>query len=157
MIRRAVANDVGTILRLIKELAAYEREPDAVVATEAGLLRDGFGDAPLFQVLLAEHEGRPVGFAFYFLQYSTWRGGPVLYLEDLFVEVSHRGRGLGKALMQALASEAVLLGCSRIQWAVLDWNTPSIVFYESLGACVLKQWLTVRVEGEALKKLAKTC
>jgi GNAT superfamily N-acetyltransferase len=160
MIRRATAADVGSILRLIKELATYEREPEAVVCTEADLLRDGFGDKPLFHVLLAEANedgGSAIGFAFYFIQYSTWTGRPTLYLEDLFVAPEHRSRGLGKAFMARLAKEAVERGCGRFQWAVLDWNAPSIAFYESLGARIIKEWLTVRLDGEALKNLADTC
>lgn len=141
-------------MRLVKELATYEREPDAVVATEADLLRDGFGENPLFHVAIAEWSGAPAGFAFYFFQFSTWTGRPVLYLEDLFVVPEHRKRGIGKAFMAALAKEAVEKGCARFQWAVLDWNAPAIAFYESLGARVEKQWLTARLTGDALGRLA---
>ena len=155
-IRGATKDDVALILRLVKELALYEREPDAVVATEADLLRDGFGEKPLFHVLISEWNGEPAGFAFYFLQYSTWTGRPVLYLEDLFVVPSLRKNGIGKALMAALAKEAVRLNCGRFQWAVLDWNAPSIAFYESLGAHVRKEWLTVRLDGDSLRRLAES-
>jgi GNAT superfamily N-acetyltransferase len=141
-------------LRLIKELATYEREPDAVVATEADLLRDGFGAEPLFHVMIAEWSLAPVGFALYFFQFSTWTGRAVLYLEDLFVVPEHRKRGIGKAFMAALAKEAVERGCSRFQWAVLDWNAPAIAFYESLGARIEKEWLAARLTGEALGRLA---
>lgn len=154
-IRPAVPTDVPLVLALIRELAVYEREPDAVVATEADLLRDGFGETPRFQVLLAEWEGAPAGFAFFFHAYSTWRGRPVLYLEDLFVRPELRGRGIGLALMRALAVRAVDEGCARFVWQVLDWNEPSIRFYEQLGAKVLREWLTVRLEGEALARLAR--
>lgn len=155
-VRRARAQDVGTILRFIRELAEYEREPDAAVATEADLLRDGFHDGtpPRFHVLLAELNGEPVGMGFYFFSYSTWRGRPVLYLEDLYVTPAARGRGAGMALMRALAKEAVAQGCARFTWQVLDWNEPSIAFYRALGARVLREWLTVRLDGEALERLA---
>ncbi len=141
------------MLALIQELAAYERAPEAVVATEADLLRDGFGAVPLFRTLIAELEGAAVGFALFFLAYSTWRGQPTLYLEDLFVRPVARGNGVGSALMRALAADAVRLGCARFVWQVLDWNTPSIRFYESLGAEVQREWLTCRLEGEALVAL----
>jgi GNAT superfamily N-acetyltransferase len=155
VIRLAEAPDVPLILRLIRELAAYEREPDAVVATEADLLRDGFGPTPRFQVLIAEDAGEPAGFAFYFFAYSTWRGRPALYLEDLFVPIEHRRKGIGLALMRRLARIAVDAGCARFVWQVLDWNEPAIRFYESLGAEVLRSWLNVRMEGEALARLAE--
>jgi GNAT superfamily N-acetyltransferase len=142
------------VLTLIRELATYERAPDAVVATEEALLRDGFGPVPLFRTLIAELDATPVGFAFFFLAYSTWRGQPTLYLEDLFVRPSARGHGVGKAMMRALAAEAIRLGCGRFVWQVLDWNAPSIAFYESLGAEVVREWLTCRLEGEALRALA---
>lgn len=154
-LRAAVAADVPLILELVCELATYERAPDAVVATESDLLRDGFGAAPRFRVLLAEWSGEPAGFAFYFLGYSTWRGRPVLYLEDLFVRPQHRKRGIGLALMRRLARLAVAEGCPRFLWEVLDWNEPALRFYASLGAQVLPGWLNVRLEGEALARLAR--
>ncbi len=155
LLRPATAADVPLILTLIGELATYERAPQAVVATEADLLRDGFGRAPHFQVLIAEWQGEPAGFAFYFLAYSTWRGRPVLYLEDLFVRPQHRGQKIGLALMHRLASEAVAQNCARFVWQVLDWNEPSIRFYEALGAQIVREWLTVRLEGDALTALAR--
>jgi len=154
-IRAATKEDVPTLLALIRELAEYEREPDAVVATEADLVRDGFGPAPAFQVLLVAWGAEIVGFAFYFFSYSTWRGRSCLYLEDLFVRPAFRGRGCGIALMRALAREAVDRQCPRFVWQVLDWNAPSIAFYERLGAEVQRQWLTVRLEGEALAALGR--
>ena len=154
-LRPGTADDAPLLVALIRELAAYERAPDAAVATEADLLRDGFGAAPLFRTLVGELDGQAVGFAFFFLAYSTWRGRPTLFLEDLFVRPAARGNGVGRALMQALASEAVHLGCARFVWQVLDWNTPSIRFYESFGAEVLREWLTCRLEGEALLALAR--
>lgn len=152
--RPATPSDAPLILALIRELAEYEREPDAVVATEADLLRDGFGPSPAFHVLVAEWDGAPIGFALYFFTYSTWRGRRCLYLEDVFVRPEHRGRGAGLALMRALARVAVEEGCPRFSWQVLDWNEPSIAFYERLGAKVLREWLTVRIEGDALAALA---
>jgi GNAT superfamily N-acetyltransferase len=153
-VRPAAAADAPLILALIRELAAYEREPDAVVATEADILRDGFGDPPRFQVLIGEHGGEPAAFAFYFFTYSTWRGRSCLYLEDLFVRPSSRRRGLGLALLRELAAIAVRERCDRFVWQVLDWNTPAIAFYESLGARPLREWITMRLEGEAIARLA---
>jgi GNAT superfamily N-acetyltransferase len=153
-IRAAAAADVSLILQLIRALAAFERDPDAVVATEADLLRDGFGPSPRFRVLLAEDGGEAVGFAFYFFGYSTWLGRPVLYLEDLFVPPEHRNEGIGLALMRQLARIAVDEGCPRFAWEVLDWNERAIRFYDSLGAEVLRSWLNVRLDGAALTRLA---
>lgn len=153
-LRAATRDDVADIRRLIRALADYEKEPDAAVVTEADLLRDGFGEKPLFKVVMAEWEGAVVGFAFYFYNYSTWQGRPGLYLEDLFVMPSHRGKGIGKALLVHLAGIALRENCGRFVWQVLDWNTPSIQFYESLGAVVMKEWLTMRVTGDALERLA---
>ncbi len=165
VIRKATRADVPAILALVRELAAYEREPDAVVATEADLLRDGFGEIPAFHVLVATESATEsaaesdavIGFAFYFFSYSTWIGRRCLYLEDLFVRPAHRGRGAGIALMSALAQEAIAQECRRFVWQVLDWNEPAIAFYERLGAKVLREWLTVRLEGDALASLAKRC
>jgi GNAT superfamily N-acetyltransferase len=152
-IRTATASDVPTILTLVRELATYEREPDAVVATEADFLKHGFGEQPFFLTLMAEWSGEPAGFALYFFGFSTWTGGPTLFLEDLFVRETHRKRGIGVALMKRLARDAVERGCKRFVWQVLDWNEPAIAFYEGLGAKVLREWLTVRLEGEELEKL----
>lgn len=160
VIRKATSADVPAILALVKELATYEREPEAVVATEEDFLRDGFGERPAFEVLVAEDEdedGAPViGFAFYFFSYSTWVGRKCLYLEDLFVKPSHRGQGGGIALMKELARVAVATECRRFVWQVLDWNEPAIAFYEKLGAKVMREWLTARLEGEALLALARS-
>ncbi|MHB8653215.1 MAG: GNAT family N-acetyltransferase [Terriglobia bacterium] len=153
-IRSATVNDVALILQFIRDLAEYEREPQAVTATEADLVRDGFGADPKFRVVIAEWDGKPAGFALFFYNYSTWQGRPGLYLEDLFVRPEFRGKGIGKTLLVYLARLAVHENCGRFQWQVLDWNTPSIRFYESLGAKVMKEWLTMRVEGEAIKRLA---
>jgi len=153
-IRPATPADVPLILEFIRGLAEYEREPQAAVATAADLLRDGFGPEPKFRVDIAEWSGEPAGFAFYFWNYSTWQGRPGLYLEDLFVRPQFRGKGIGKALLVHLARVALKNNCGRLVWQVLDWNTPAIEFYESLGAETMKEWLTMRVAGEALVRLA---
>lgn len=153
-IRPATASDVPQILAFIRALARYEREPDAVTATEDDLLRDGFGTNPFYFCLIAESDGAPAGFAFYFFNYSTWLGRPGLYLEDLFVHPEFRGLGIGKALLQRVAVIAVEKGCLRLQWEVLDWNTPAIDFYRAMGAEFLDAWRNVRISGDALLKLA---
>jgi GNAT superfamily N-acetyltransferase len=155
-IRRADRHDVPEILALVRELALYEKAPDEVKATEADLLRDGFSGTPRFFVEMAEWDGKVVGFALWFYNYSTWQGRPGLYLEDLFVRPAFRGHGIGKALLVYLARIAEREGCGRYQWTVLDWNTPSIRFYEALGAKVMKEWLTMRASGAELEKLAAT-
>jgi GNAT superfamily N-acetyltransferase len=155
VIRNAEPRDVPQILQLIRELAAYEKAPEQAVATEADLLRDGFGPAPRYFCLMADWEGAAAGFAFYFHNYSTWQGRWGLYLEDLFVRPQHRGRGIGKALLVELARIAVRDGCGRFQWQVLDWNTPAVEFYEGLGARRLKEWMTMRIDGDALERLAR--
>lgn len=154
MIRPAVAEDVPQILEFIRALAKYEREPDAVTATEADLLRDGFGPQPFFWCLLAEQNGKPAGFALCFYSYSTWLGRPGVYLEDLFVLPEMRGRGIGKALLQRVAAIAVEKNCPRLGWEVLDWNTPAVDFYSAMGADFLDTWRNVRMSGEALRRLA---
>lgn len=153
-IRKAASADVPVILEFIRALAVYEREPDAVSATEGGLLRDGFGPNPFYFCLIADHDGAPAGFALYFFNYSTWMGRPGLYLEDLFVHPEFRGLGIGKALLQRVAAIAVENNCPRLQWEVLDWNTPAIDFYRAMGAEFLDEWRNVRVTGEALARLA---
>jgi GNAT superfamily N-acetyltransferase len=154
-IRKATPADVPVILDFIRALAIYEREPDAVSATEEGLLRDGFGHNPFYFCMIAEHEGAPAGFALYFFNYSTWMGRPGLYLEDLFVHPEFRGLGIGKALLQRVAAIAVENNCPRLQWEVLDWNTPAIDFYRAMGAEFLDEWRNVRVSGDALARLAE--
>jgi GNAT superfamily N-acetyltransferase len=153
-IRTATPEDIPQILAFIRALAAYEREPDAVTATEADLMRDGFGPNPFYFCLIAEIDGQPAGFAFYFFNYSTWMGRPGLYLEDLFVHPEFRGQGIGKALLQKVAAIAVEKNCPRLQWEVLDWNTPAIDFYSAMGAEFLDTWRNVRVSGDALQRLA---
>jgi GNAT superfamily N-acetyltransferase len=153
-IRPATPADIPTILTLIAALADYEREPQAAQATHADILRDGFGPHPRFHCLIAEIDSAPVGFALYFYNYSTWRGHAGIYLEDLFVRPEHRGCGAGKALLAAVAAIAVKEGCPRLEWAVLNWNTPAIDFYRSVGAEPLSEWTTMRVSGTALPQLA---
>ncbi len=154
-IREAVPSDVPEILALIRNLAVFEKEPDAAIATEEDLLRDGFGPEPYFRCIMAEWDGAIAGFALYFFQYSTWEGRPALYLEDLFVREAFRKRGIGVALFQRLAQIAVERRCTRFQWECLDWNQPALDFYESTGATVLREWLNLRVTGDALRRLAE--
>ena len=153
-IRPATPDDIPEILALIRELAEYEREPQAAVATHADILRDGFGPTPRFHCLIATWEDQPAGFDLYFYNYSTWRGHAGIYLEDLFVRPPFRGKGIGKALLASVASIAVAEGCPRLEWAVLDWNTPAIDFYNSLGATPMSEWTIMRVSGDALIAVA---
>jgi GNAT superfamily N-acetyltransferase len=153
-IRNATAADVPQILKFIQALADYERAPEAVVATQADLLRDGFAPSPFYCCLIADFDGQPAGFALYFFDYSTWLGRPGIYLEDLFVYPELRGRGIGKLLLEKVAAIAVEKGCARLKWAVLDWNTPAIDFYRAMGAEFMDEWRNVRVSGEALARLA---
>ncbi|HVU45594.1 MAG TPA: GNAT family N-acetyltransferase [Terracidiphilus sp.] len=154
VVRTATPADVPQILAFIRALATFERAPDAVKATEEGLMRDGFGPRPFWECQIAEHDGKPVGFALYFFNYSTWVGKPGIYLEDLFVMPEMRGLGIGKALLKRVATVALENGCERLQWAVLDWNTPAIDFYAAHGGEFLDEWRNVRVSGDALKQLA---
>jgi len=154
-LRPATPQDIPQILTFIRELAEYERAPEQAVATPADMARYVFGDQPLAFVVMADWAGEPAGFALWFYNFSTWEGRPALYLEDLFVRPGFRGKGIGKALLKHLAALALQKGCTRYVWQVLDWNTPSLDFYQAMGAQVLKEWLTCRVEGEALKRLAR--
>jgi GNAT superfamily N-acetyltransferase len=153
-IRNATPADAPLILDFIRRLAEYEREPNAVVATEQDLLRDGFGAEPKYRCIIAEWDGAPAGFAFFFYNYSTWRGQPGLYLEDLFVLPEMRGKGIGKSLLQHLAEIAIRKNCYGIRWMVLEWNEPAIKFYDGLGATVLGDWETMLLTGPALRRLA---
>jgi GNAT superfamily N-acetyltransferase len=166
-IRPATPADVPTILRFIHELAIYEREPNAVIATETDLLRDGFCCTPdgtpldtpaRFRTLIAEltENGTttPAGFALFFTSYSTWLGHHGIRLEDLYVTPSLRGKGIGRALLERLAQIAIDEGCPRVEWDVLDWNEPAITVYHRLGARMLNDWRIMRLSGNALRALA---
>lgn len=154
MIRFATPDDVPDILRLIRELAEYERALDEVKATEQQLRASLFGDDPKVFAHVAEHEGRVVGFAVWFLTFSTWNGTHGIYLEDLFVEPDVRGHGYGKALLTELTRIADERGYSRVEWAVLDWNEPAIGFYRALGARPQDEWTVYRLTGGALTRVA---
>jgi GNAT superfamily N-acetyltransferase len=153
-IRAAVAADVPVILQLIRGLAEFERAPEEVTITGAQLLRDGFGDAPVYECLIAELDGVAVGMALFFPIYSTWKG-PSMHLEDLFVLPTARGLGIGKALLKRVGAVAAERGCARLQWDVLDWNQTAIDFYQSLGAVFMDEWRIMRVTGEALVELGR--
>jgi GNAT superfamily N-acetyltransferase len=152
-IRPAIAADLPLIASLIRELAEYERLSQAVRFDEAELERNLFGENPAAEVLIGELGGETQGFALFFPNFSTFEGKPGIYLEDLFVRPKARGKGLGKALIEAVAAFAVQRGCARFEWAVLDWNAPSIRFYESPGAIEMSDWKVMRLEGEALRRL----
>ena len=154
-IRSAGRDDAETILAFIRELAAYEREPQAVETSAAILAQQLASPRPPFECLLAEEGRAAQGFALYFHNYSTWRGRPGLYLEDLYVRPEHRRRGVGLALLKELARLARERGCARMEWAVLDWNKPAIDFYLKLGAVPLAEWTTFRLDGEQLRRLAE--
>jgi GNAT superfamily N-acetyltransferase len=156
VIRKATAEDAAQILEFIRALAAFERAPEAVTATEEGLIRDGFGPNPFFRCLIAYYDGQPAGFALYFFNYSTWVGRPGIYVEDLFVLPQFRRKGIGRELLRQVAAIGVENGCQRLQWEVLDWNTPAIDFYRDLGAEFLDEWRNVRLSGEAIERLAGT-
>lgn len=153
MIRPARPADVPTILELIHDLARYEREPDAVKASEADLRTALFGEHPAVFAHVAEDGGQIVGFALWFRTFSTWEGVHGIHLEDLYVRPEARGAGHGKALLRELARTAVAHGYARVEWAVLDWNAPSIAFYEALGARPQDEWTTYRLTGPALAEL----
>jgi GNAT superfamily N-acetyltransferase len=150
MIRPATTADIPTIARLIRGLAEYERLAHAVTLQEEQLAQHLFGARPYAEVLMAEESERVVGIALFFHNYSTFRGQPGIYLEDLFVQPEYRGRGHGKALLLALAGLAVERQCARVEWAVLNWNEPAIEFYQKLGAMPMNEWTTYRLSGDAL-------
>ncbi|HVP33126.1 MAG TPA: GNAT family N-acetyltransferase [Steroidobacteraceae bacterium] len=153
-VRSATAQDVGAVLTFIRELAIYEHLEHEVVATEADVHAALFGPRPHAEVALACLDGLAVGFALYFHNFSTFIGKPGIYLEDLYVRPEARGRGAGKRLFAYLAKTALERGCARLDWAVLDWNEPSIGFYRSLGAVDQSEWTTYRLDGAALARLA---
>lgn len=153
-IRPAVPGDTPEILRLVRELAEYEKLAHMAAGTDALMREALFGSRPCAEALVAESGGRTVGFAIFFTTFSTFLCKPGVYLEDLFVEPGHRGHGIGKALLVRLAALAVERGCGRFEWRVLDWNEPSIRFYEALGAKLMPEWELVRLTGQALESLA---
>jgi GNAT superfamily N-acetyltransferase len=153
-IRKAGKEDVPVILDFIRKLGAYERLSQEIVATEADLEKYLFGEDKVAEVLIAYEAGLPVGFALYFRNFSTFLGKPGIYLEDLFVLEEYRGKGYGKKLLARLAALAVEQDYGRLEWAVLDWNAPSIEFYKSLGAKLMDEWIVNRLTGENLQKLA---
>jgi GNAT superfamily N-acetyltransferase len=150
-VRPARPSDVPRIHQLVVELATYERAADQVRASVEQLAQALFGPAPAVHALVVEADREVVGFALWFLNFSTWEGVHGIYLEDLYVEPGHRGRGFGKALLQALAEIAVQRGYARFEWSVLDWNTPSIEFYRRLGAVPMAEWTVFRLAGDALQ------
>ncbi|MDQ1682503.1 MAG: hypothetical protein QOH99_1044 [Frankiaceae bacterium] len=153
VVRPAAPSDVPVILQLVRELAAYEREPDAVVATEASLTEALFGDDPKVWSLIVEHDGEPAGFVLWFLNFSTWEGTHGIYIEDLYIREQYRGFGYGRTLLTALAQLCNEKRYSRLEWAVLNWNTPAHAFYRRVGAEPMDEWSVWRLTGNALKEL----
>jgi GNAT superfamily N-acetyltransferase len=154
-IREANLNDVGLIHRFVRELAIYEKAEHEMLATEDDIRKSIFIDKSTVEALICERNGSVIGFAVYFLNYSTWLGKNGLYLEDLYITPAERGKGAGKILLKHLAKLAVNMGCGRFEWNVLDWNEPSIKFYESLGAVAQSEWIGYRMSGKALIDFAK--
>jgi GNAT superfamily N-acetyltransferase len=155
-IRKASVKDVPLILSFIHELADYEREPNAVRATEDDLIRDGFLANPKFRVIIAEWDSKPAGMAFFFHHYSTWQGRHGLFLEDFFVRPKFRGKGVGKALMVHLAQIAIAENCYGMRWEVLDWNTSAIAVYQKLGGRFRENGRVMQITGEDMKRLSET-
>jgi GNAT superfamily N-acetyltransferase len=155
-IRAATPADIEDIYRLVRALAVYEKLEHMVVSTKEDFARELFAPGARIEAVVAQADGRTVGFALFFHNFSTFLGRRGLYLEDLFVEPEFRGAGIGKALLVRLAQIAVERGCGRFEWSVLDWNAPSIAFYEAMGASVLPDWRIVRVTGVGLQALANT-
>jgi GNAT superfamily N-acetyltransferase len=155
-LRKAASKDIPLILSFIRELAEYERAPNAVVCTEQDLRRDGFGPGPKFHVIVAEWNGEPAGMAFYFDNYSTWQGRPGIFIEDLFVRPQFRGKGIGRTLMANLAQTAIAEHCYGVRWEVLDWNKPAIDVYQHLGSKFREGWRIMQITGQDLRELAKS-
>ena len=155
-IRPAKAEDVETIFQLIQSLAEYEKLSHQVTGTVALLHDHLFGAHPCIEALLADHQGKSIGFALFFTNYSTFLTKPGIYLEDLFVMTEYRGMGVGKAILSALARLALERNCGRLEWSVLDWNEPAIAFYQRIGATVLPDWRICRVTGEAIAQLGNS-
>jgi GNAT superfamily N-acetyltransferase len=154
-IRPCRADDAETLVNLIRELAVYESLEEFARATPEQIRVHFFGPRPFAEAILAEVDGEAVGFAIFFGTYSTFRGQPGMYLEDIFVREKHRGKGIGRALLTTLARIAVDCGCGRVEWSVLDWNETAIGFYRSLGALPLEEWTVYRIDDEPLARLAE--
>ena len=152
VIREAIASDASLIVDMIRELAEFERELDQVEITPEDLLRDGFGEKPRFQALVAEWDDQPAAYAVYFFTYSTWTGHPSLFVEDLFVRAQFRGKGIGRSLLRRMAVIARQQNCYGMHWEVLNWNTAAIEFYRSLGAKLQKEWFLVLFRGRAFEE-----
>jgi GNAT superfamily N-acetyltransferase len=148
-IRRAVKSDSESVLFLIRELAIFEKEPEAVIVTQAQIEKDGFGDRPLFECFVAEVADQVVGMALFYPRYSTWKG-PTFHLEDLIVTEPMKGKGIGTLLFQAFLKHAHQVGVERVEWAVLDWNLPAIEFYQKSGASILEDWRTVQMDKKSI-------
>ena len=155
MIRKATKNDMPSVLELIQELAIFEKEPDAVVVTVDDLIRDGFSENPLFQCFVAEVENEIIGMALYYYRYSTWKG-KTIHLEDLIVKENKRGTGAGFALYKEIIKQGKSENVRRIEWNVLDWNTPAIDFYEKSGAKVLGDWRVVHMDDKGIEQFLNT-
>ena len=155
IIRKATKNDMPSVLELIQELATFEKEPDAVVVTVDDLVRDGFSANPLFQCFVAEVDGEIIGMALYYYRYSTWKG-KTIHLEDLIVKESKRGTGAGFALYKEIIKQGKAENVRRIEWNVLDWNTPAIDFYEKSGAKVLGDWRVVHMDDKGIEQFLNT-
>lgn len=154
-IREGKRTDMASVLKLIKELAHFEKEPDAVIVTIEDLQRDGFGSIPLFKTFVAEMDNEIVGMALFYPRYSTWKG-PTIHLEDLIVTKSKRGLNIGSALYTKVIEYGFKKGVKRIEWVVLDWNTPAIDFYKKTGAVVLDDWNTAQMNEQAIKNYIET-
>jgi GNAT superfamily N-acetyltransferase len=154
-IRDATAADAPLIMEMIRELAEFERELDQVDATAEDLLREGFGSNPHFRALIAEWDGKPVAYALYFFTFSTWSGRQSLFVEDLFVRAEFRRKGIGKSLLRHMAAIARERKCYGMRWEVLNWNTPAIEFYRSLGATLQTEWFPVLLHGKAFEEFAQ--
>lgn len=155
VIRKGRKEDMPAVLELIKELAEFEKEPDAVITTVDTLEREGFGENPLFQVFVAEVDGKVEGMALFYYRFSTWKGR-TLHLEDLIVREEKRGTGLGNALYRKIIEYAKDQGLRRVEWVVLDWNHHAIDFYERSGATILKDWYTVQMDEDGIRKYVET-
>ena len=155
MIRKATKNDMSSVLELIQELATFEKEPDAVVVTVDDLVRDGFSENPLFQCFVAEVDGEIIGMALYYYRFSTWKG-KTIHLEDLIVKENKRGTGAGFALYKEIIKQGKAENVRRIEWNVLDWNTPAIDFYKKSGAKVLDDWRVVHMDDKGIEHFLNT-